>query len=817
MLTIRLRVTDVTAGRPLTGARVQVAPLAVPRWADRAPGVDTDDGRRGPVLGAPDGPGPGAGGIMIADVDGAPGPPPKTATVDLSGHLQLTFGMASSFAEAAQRTRDGAVAADVVVAVRYRVDHANISRRALVPIPLLSRTSPRLVLDPDAAVDSDIVVDLGLVLVGATTSTTATLLLAATGPLRSGAARVLAHVGDGTAVRSAPFEVVDADEDIGVARLRNLAPGSHHSFDVIIDHGDESTVLASGGFGTEDPAGHDLRVGFLSCNHLLGTERWRRLAATGDLDLVLMTGDQIYEYGLHGSDRDSWRDAYINRYRYTWQSPEVRAVLRQNSSFMILDDHDVKDDLGIVDVPGPRRRAALEAYRLFQQQHGPRGNDTGRAHYSFRRGPAAFFVLDLRAQRVEPPPEALAESEEAHLAWTNRPSSTVLGAQQIADLQAWAMSEDALTADIAVIVASVPPAYVPIPVLLEMLSEVEDAAGDAGRGIGGSIGQAAGGLLGPFGAYVGREVGEALGEKLGTEIADYLIDREQPLTAFDIADSWTWQPNQPDLVRVLDVAFDLAADVNHPQGGAPRPRAVFILSGDVHAGAVHVLRSKDPRHLRNSSILQLTSSAIANDPPPEELWDLVQHLQPGTAWPAVVADMALGTGLGNERARFLLDSELGGRFEAVCVDFLPEPNFGTLTVRGATGGSRRYEVHTEIAGRSRVSHQSFGYDLDAGVVEPENLLGDVVQAEGEIAMFRTHRRGSGFGSGADELDDEAVLQMVGWPGWTFGLALQREQGVSSAEEMATLCRDAVLGGRPVRIDFTRTGPSSGTVLRVESR
>ena len=259
---------------------------------------------------------------------------------------------------------------------------------------------------------------------------------------------------------------------------------------------------------------------------------------------------------------------------------------------------------------------------------------------------------------------------------------------------------------------------------------------------------------------------------------------------------------------------------------APRPRAVYLLGGDVHAGGAHVC---DPRRASRAqpTIVQLTSSPIANTVVDSRLWDLVEHLQEGTSWARVLltwprTEVQRST---NKKARFDLDTELGRHYECVNVDFLPERNYGTFQVRRTAPG-RTFEVIAEIKGEHRRITQMLEYDLDApGAVEVTDLAGKVMSAEGTITMYRTVALDTGYGQDSDYLDVEAVITLAGWDGWAFGVPLRSGRPTailsgampphSAASAMAELCQQAVLHNTKVSIDFDRTGPKLGIVRRLD--
>ena len=165
-----------------------------------------------------------------------------------------------------------------------------------------------------------------------------------------------------------------------------------------------------------------------------------------NLRFILMIGDQIYAdawmhngIGKVASNLDEYRQVYA----YTWSRPPFRKLLQNLPAFMILDDHEVDDDWRWTDrgrnwayipwwdklerlwtgrpiaerrIPRQRVLDALQAYWEHQAMHAPpmlrpltlmpsgqydlEWSTSGALAYTFNFGAAAFFVLDLRSQRV---------------------------------------------------------------------------------------------------------------------------------------------------------------------------------------------------------------------------------------------------------------------------------------------------------------------------------------------------------------------------------------------------------------------------------
>ncbi|MYE13715.1 MAG: alkaline phosphatase family protein [Gammaproteobacteria bacterium] len=184
---------------------------------------------------------------------------------------------------------------------------------------------------------------------------------------------------------------------------------------------------------------------------LANLDMWDFLGASlrrheDSLDLVIAGGDQCYtdgvptldiwkklnesmrrESGQLLPDEESMLSWYRDIYRGYWGFEGVRRVFDSFPTYMMWDDHEIGDGWGShwLEDGGPDDglarmfpsledrgltrddgralahrmfRAASRAYREYQHSHNPESPD-GVWDYSFRRGGAAFYVLDGRGQR----------------------------------------------------------------------------------------------------------------------------------------------------------------------------------------------------------------------------------------------------------------------------------------------------------------------------------------------------------------------------------------------------------------------------------
>lgn len=120
---------------------------------------------------------------------------------------------------------------------------------------------------------------------------------------------------------------------------------------------------------------------------------------------VMMVGDQIYADMLNRHVPLGLADTFEefqDRYHTAFGSPHMRNLLRNVSTYMILDDHEIEDNWTQDRIQKAEKRRvfnlAIQAYRSYQWVHGPSCFGS-RLYYHFQCAGYPFFVLDTRTQR----------------------------------------------------------------------------------------------------------------------------------------------------------------------------------------------------------------------------------------------------------------------------------------------------------------------------------------------------------------------------------------------------------------------------------
>ncbi len=121
--------------------------------------------------------------------------------------------------------------------------------------------------------------------------------------------------------------------------------------------------------------------------------------------LALMVGDQIYADMFNRHVPIGLADTFEEfqeRYHSAFGSNNMRKLLSQLPTYMILDDHEIEDNWSQDRINKIKGRqvfnVAIEAYRSYQWIHGPRSYGD-RLFYEFECSGYPFFVMDTRTQR----------------------------------------------------------------------------------------------------------------------------------------------------------------------------------------------------------------------------------------------------------------------------------------------------------------------------------------------------------------------------------------------------------------------------------
>ena len=461
VINVNLRLLDFMEGTPVSNADVTVIAKVLARWQLTSPG-------RPPVR------------VTVADLTRAEVLTKSDKSLG-DGTIQCSFDVSAAFTKQRQAPGPGGTLLDVIAVLSIQVARAglehtlNLYDEHELETAVITEVSEEDLLQENVNVAKVILVDFAKIIVGHTTPTSVVLWFCLHGIVRDGdiyvceVEQVTSASTATTPLRTLPVSFDPLRANTAVLTLSDLQPATQYQFALrlqrktqdkpnpfLIPAGaapqvpeqnapilDEifvpmTSALAKGKFTTAPADFDSMSFVFGSCHQPSGTEesleRWKELAGRQDYDFMLLIGDQIYADQIEDRWRSlEWPARYINRYNQLWTYWPMRQVLRRTPTYMVLDDHEIKDDWGTVPLDPPERlEPGIAAYRMFQQSHNPGGYE-GPIHYSFRWGPASFFVMDSRSARSVDPEKA---------------EYPVLGPNQYAALQRWATCEETRTADI---------------------------------------------------------------------------------------------------------------------------------------------------------------------------------------------------------------------------------------------------------------------------------------------------------------------------------------------------------------------------------
>lgn len=165
--------------------------------------------------------------------------------------------------------------------------------------------------------------------------------------------------------------------------------------------------------------------------------------------LLLLMGDQIYLDATAGvMERRTRPELVLERYLDAWSSPEAAQLLARLPGYMMLDDHEIKNDWESARhesdfATRTREQLAQAAFVAYQWAHSPRnkaslppGGQEAAADprsrglwYEFESGGFPFFMLDTRLEREPRHPEATPT--------TGLPGPTIVSPTQMSALASW--------------------------------------------------------------------------------------------------------------------------------------------------------------------------------------------------------------------------------------------------------------------------------------------------------------------------------------------------------------------------------------------
>lgn len=234
--------------------------------------------------------------------------------------------------------------------------------------------------------------------------------------------------------------VAQSNDYIGLASFKKLKNSTTYEVKIYL----AKELLDSITFKTKASKKQDLSFVFGSCryNHWnnsfkedasAGDETYREIQKVhnkSDLDFLLFLGDQIYADPTYSVGICQDTEDFSGRYKDSFSQPHFQQLLSEVPSYMILDDHEIRDNwsrdmldsFSFFENREEIYRNGIKNYELWQHSRNP---DTVEKQYwySFIQSGFSFFVLDIRTKRTLNPQK-------------NR-RKTMLGDKQLGELFEW--------------------------------------------------------------------------------------------------------------------------------------------------------------------------------------------------------------------------------------------------------------------------------------------------------------------------------------------------------------------------------------------
>jgi photosystem II stability/assembly factor-like uncharacterized protein len=99
-------------------------------------------------------------------------------------------------------------------------------------------------------------------------------------------------------------------------------------------------------------------------------------------------------------------------------------------------------------------------------------------------------------------------------------------------------------------------------------------------------------------------------------------------------------------------------------------------------------------------------------------------------------------------------------------------------------------------------------------VSTDTPVGSLLNATGRLTFLRAHDVGTGWGGPPNTLDAEIIMLLDTIPWMSFGFQLRADSEAPTRQDMLALLRAAFVDDTPVSIDYIRTAPRAGMVIRV---
>jgi hypothetical protein len=423
----------------------------------------------------------------------------------------------------------------------------------------------------------------------------------------------------------------------------------------------------------------------ISCNTLSTDGAWPQLAKfikEAQPSFLLMMGDQVYidedepnVFALHyESDSATRRRALAEKYRKSWSRPVVQQIFANIPTYMVWDDHEIRDGFGSLACDSPTlvaqhpRGAKMfaksdvyfqdcrDVYWHFQACHNPlRDDSTDPSLPNYIKdppagGPRRAMPFVFRCGRV-----MLLVTESRSERDIFRKEFPILGSEQWQFIQQVFEKLPPEIETLAIVtptpIASIDPDGQTMKLMGDRTDDIEAFKRGDEKGV-----------LNPHSTEDISDLGLAIvGHKLTNLTGNpFNIGAFKVANLDEVRDQWSHKFSRPEQREMLRQAA-LARFTNRNGGGG---RELIFLSGDIHIGCIFDITLSDPEY----TVVSLTSSGIS-------------------AKQEVTGDLFVGSFVDE-------DFKIAPGIRSTLREIVPDFNFGVVQVLPTGNGA---QVHVALA------------------------------------------------------------------------------------------------------------------------
>jgi len=421
-----------------------------------------------------------------------------------------------------------------------------------------------------------------------------------------------------------------AGPEFGTAIARAVGLRSDWKYTYSVTRGGRRVPGSKGSFRTMPQPSSMAAIAFcaVSCNTLSTDGAWPALAKfikDAQPSFLLMMGDQVYIdeddpniFALHyDSDSRTRRRALAEKYRLSWSRKVVQQVLANIPTYMIWDDHEIRDGFGSLACDSPTlvakhsRGAEMflrsdayfqdcrDVYWHFQACHNPlQGESADPSLPNYIKdppagGPRRAMPFVFRCGRV-----VLLVTESRTERDIFRAEYPILGPEQWQFIEQVFANLPGEVEALAIVtptpIASVDPNGQTMKLMGERTDDIEAFKRGEEKGV-----------LDPHSSEDFKDLGLAIvGSKLTRLTGNpFNIGAFKVSNLDEVRDQWSHKFSRPEQRDLLKKAAKARFTNRNGQEG----RELIFLSGDIHIGCIFDIKLSDPDY----NIVSLTSSGIS--------------------------------------------------------------------------------------------------------------------------------------------------------------------------------------------------------------